>query len=184
MVTIAEHSSAGADTSEVARWADVAVIDYHLGDRDGLWLTVQIRQRPDPPSVLIYSAFADIALAVAAIVAGADGMLPKTALAEELPVAIRRLVDGHRYFPAIPASVTAALSSRLTPAEQSVFLMLVHGVPAPEIGARLGVAPATVEARRQLILRSIAPKATRSQLPAGTQSPLDYERPRRRWRRS
>jgi len=35
MVTIAEHSSAGADTSEVARWADVAVIDYHLGDRAG-----------------------------------------------------------------------------------------------------------------------------------------------------
>jgi DNA-binding NarL/FixJ family response regulator len=183
MVTIAEHSSAGTDTSEVARWADVAVIDYHLGDRDGLWLTLQIRQRPDPPSVLIYSAFADTALAVSAIVAGADGMLPKTALAEELPIAIRRLVHGRRYFPAIPDSITAALSSRLAPAEQSVFLMLVQGVPAPEIGARLGIAPATLEARRQLILQSIAPKATRFKRSPGTESPLDYERPRRGWPR-
>jgi len=72
----------------------------------------------------------------------------------------------------------------LAPAEQSVFLMLVHGVPAPEIGARLGIAPATLEARRQLILRSIAPKATRPQILAGTEPPLDYDRPRRRWRRS
>jgi DNA-binding NarL/FixJ family response regulator len=182
MVTIAEHSSAGADTSEVARWADVAVIDYHLGDRDGLWLTGQIKLRPSPPPVLIYSAFADTALAVAGIVAGADGMLPKTTLAAELPVAIRRLVNGRSYFPAIPASITAALSSRLTPSDRAILSMLMHGVTAPGIGARLGIAPAALEARRQLILRGIAPKATRSQLPSGTEPALDYERPRRRWR--
>ena len=66
MVTIAEHGSATSDSTAVARWADVAVIDYHLGDRDGLWLTRQIKQRPCPPPVLIYSAFADTTLAVAA----------------------------------------------------------------------------------------------------------------------
>jgi DNA-binding NarL/FixJ family response regulator len=182
MVTIAEHSSAGTDTRDVARWADVAVIDYHLGDRDGLWLTSQIKRRPCPPPVLIYSAFADAALAIAAIVAGADGMLPKTTLAEELPVAIRRLVHGRQYFPAIPESITAALSSQLTPSDRPIFSMLMHGVPASEIGARLGVAPAALEARRQLILRGIAPKASRPQLPHGIETPLDYERPRRRWR--
>jgi DNA-binding NarL/FixJ family response regulator len=180
MVTIAEHSSACTDTSDVARWADVAVIDYHLGDRNGLWLTGQIRQRPCSPPVLIYSAFADTALAVATIVAGADGMLPKTTLAEELPVAIRRLVHGRQYFPAIPASITAALSSRLTPADRAIFSMLIHGVAAPEIGSRLEISPAALEARRQLILRAIAPKTSRSQLPPGSESPLDYERPRRR----
>jgi DNA-binding NarL/FixJ family response regulator len=35
MVMIAEHGSATSDTSAVARWADVAVVDFHLGDRDG-----------------------------------------------------------------------------------------------------------------------------------------------------
>jgi DNA-binding NarL/FixJ family response regulator len=182
MVTIAEHSSASADTSQVARWADVAVIDYHLGDRDGLWLTRQIKQRPCPPPVLIYSAFADTALAVAAIVAGADGMLPKTTLAEELTVAIRRLVHGHQYFPAIPASVTGVLSARLTPADRAIFSMLIHGVAAAEISSRLHIAAPELEARRYLILRAIAPKATRGELPPGTESPLDYGRPRRRRR--
>src|SRR5690348_12786030 len=132
MVTIAEHSSASADTSAVARWADVAVVDYHLGDRDGLWLTRQIKQQPTPPPVLIYSAFADGALAVAAIVSGADGMLVKTALAEELIVAVRRLVHGRQYFPAIPASIAAALSARLDPGDQAIFSMLIHGAPAGE----------------------------------------------------
>lgn len=179
MVTIAEHGAASADTSAVARWADVAVIDYHLGDRDGLWLTRQIKQRSSPPRVLIYSAFADTALAVAAIVAGADGMLSKTTLAEELTTAIRRLANGRQYLPAIPASITAALRSRLEPRDQSIFSMLVHGVPADEIGARLHVTASELEARRQLILRTITPAAGRAGVVAHARAALDYERPRR-----
>ena len=57
---IGEASSASEATSELARWVDVAVIDYHLGGRDGLWLAQEIKQRPSPPAVLIYSAFADV----------------------------------------------------------------------------------------------------------------------------
>jgi DNA-binding NarL/FixJ family response regulator len=181
MVTIAEHSSASADTCDVSRWADVAVVDYHLGDRNGLWLTAQIKRRPSPPAVLIYSAFADSALAVAAVVAGADGLLAKTALADELPIAIRRLVHGHQYHPAIPASIVHALGSRLEPDDSTIFSMLIHGVAPSEIGSRLGITPGELEARRQLILRAIAPKAARSLAPA---SPLDYDRPRRRPRYS
>ncbi len=182
MITVAEHSSASSDTSAVARWADVAVVDYHLGDRDGLWLTRQIKQRPCSPPVLIYSAFADTALAVAAIVAGADGMLSKTTLGEELTIAIRRLVHGRQYFPAIPESITGALSARLEPTDQAIFSMLVHGTVAGEIGTRLGLAKTELEARRQLILRTIAPKAARSGVAAGARSALDYDRPLRRHR--
>jgi DNA-binding NarL/FixJ family response regulator len=182
MVMIAEHSSASRDTSEVARWADVAVVDYHLGDRDGLWLTGQIKQQPGAPPVLIYSAFADTQLAVAAIVAGADGLLPKATLGEELTIAIRRLVHGRQYFPAIPASTTAALSVRLAPHDQAILSMLVHGVPAAEIASRLEMTPGELEARRQLIVRAIAPKGTRAGVPPGSGVVLDYDRPLRRRR--
>ncbi|HKO27143.1 MAG TPA: response regulator transcription factor [Solirubrobacteraceae bacterium] len=185
MVTIAEHSSASRDTSEVARWADVAVVDYHLGDRDGLWLTGQIKQRPDAPPVLIYSAFADTALAVAAIVAGADGLLPKATLGEELTIAVRRLVHGRQYFPAIPASVAAALSARLAPHDQAIVSMLIHGVPAGEIASRLQMTPGELEARRQVVARTIAPKGVRAGGPPESGLVLDYDRPlrRRRFRR-
>ena len=69
--------------------------------------------------MLIYSAFADTTLAVAALVAGADGLLPKATLGEELTIAIRRLVHGRQYFPAVPASVAAALSARLDPGDRA-----------------------------------------------------------------
>ena len=180
MVMIAEHAAPSRDTSAVARWADVAVIDYHLGDRDGLWLTRQIKQHPGAPPVLIYSAFADTSLAVAAIAAGADGLLPKATLGEELTIAVRRLVHGRQYFPAIPASSVAALAARLEPHSQAILSMLVHGLPAHEIASRLGMAPGELEARRQLIVRAIAPKGARVGLPAG--SALDYDRPLRRSR--
>ncbi len=182
MVMIAEHGSASRDTSAVARWADVAIIDYHLGDRDGLWLTRQIKQDPDAPPVLIYSAFADTTLAVAAIVAGADGMLPKATLGEELTIAVRRLVHGRQYFPAIPASVAGALSARLAPHDQAIVAMLIHGVPAGELALRLGMPTGELETRRQLIVRAIAPKGTRTGVPPGSGSVLDYDRPLRRRR--
>jgi DNA-binding NarL/FixJ family response regulator len=182
MVLIAEHSDASRDTSSVARWADVAVIDYHLGDRDGLWLTRQIKQRPEAPPVLIYSAFADTTLAVAAIAAGADGLLPKATLAEELTIAVRRLVHGRQYFPAIPASIAAALSVRLEPRDQAILSMLIHGVRAGEIAARLGITPGELQARRQMIVHTIAPKGARAGVPLGSGLVLDYDRALRRQR--
>jgi len=52
-----------------------------------------------------YSVFADSALAAMAAIAGADGVLGKHELGDELWYAIRRLVRGHRHLPAIPPTV-------------------------------------------------------------------------------
>src|ERR1700710_1549494 len=53
----------------------LALIDLHLPDDDGLSLC--LRTRTIPPRVIIYSAFADAGLAVRALIAGAEGVLPK-----------------------------------------------------------------------------------------------------------
>jgi DNA-binding NarL/FixJ family response regulator len=180
--TVAETGSASKATSELARWADIAVIDYYLGDRDGLWLTHQIKRRRSPPPVLIYSAFADATLAAAAIVAGADGLLAKTALGEELCIAIRRLIHGREYFPAIPASVAAALRSRLLTRDQAIFSMLMHGVAPSEVNSLLGTTAAELEERRRVIVGAIAPSTGCTNGTVVRHPPLDYERPRRRRR--
>jgi DNA-binding NarL/FixJ family response regulator len=182
IVTIAESGAATMQTSQLARWTDVAVVDYHLGDRNGLWLTEQIKRQPFRTRVLIYSAFADEPLAVAAILAGADGLLSKATLSEELCVAIRRLFGGHQYFPAVAPSVTAALSSRLGRQDRAIFSMLLHGVPVGEIGARLLITPSEVEERRQAIRLELAPPSTRDRVLAAAHAPLDYDRSRRRRR--
>ena len=46
---------------EVAKRApiDVAVVDYQLGGRNGLWLSRKLKRLPEPPAVLIYSAYTD-----------------------------------------------------------------------------------------------------------------------------
>jgi DNA-binding NarL/FixJ family response regulator len=64
--------------------------------RTRLWVTRRLRQLGPQPRILLYAAFADEALAIAAVVAGADGVLGISSIDEELCVAIRRLVGGHR----------------------------------------------------------------------------------------
>jgi DNA-binding NarL/FixJ family response regulator len=180
LVTIAEAGSASQATADLARWADVAVVDYHLGGRDGLWLTQEVKRRPSPPPVLLYSAFADAPLAAAAIVAGADGMLNKGVLADEVTIAIRRLFHGRQYFPAIPEPTVAALRARLNPRDQAIFSMLIDGLVRAEIVSRLGITFAELKARRRIIVRALMPAVAPPRLPDPVRAPLDYERSRRR----
>lgn len=179
-ITIVEAAAATRDTVDLARWIDIAVLDYHLGDRDGLWLTQQIKELPSAPPVLIYSAFADPTLAAAAIVAGADGLVRKTALAAELYIAIRRLFHGRAYFPAVPRRLAVALGSRLEPRERAIFWMLIHGVSPAEICSRLSIDPEELQRRRRSMVATIAPNGGLASLTARTRAPLEYRRSRRR----
>jgi DNA-binding NarL/FixJ family response regulator len=178
-ITIVEAGAATRDTVDLARWLDVAVVDYHLGDRDGLWLTQQIKQLPSPPPVLIYSAFADPPLAAAAIAAGADGLVRKTALAAELYIAIRRLFHGRSYFPTVPRALAVALGSRLDQRERAIFWMLIQGVGPNEICSQLSITPEELRRHRRSMVDVIAPNAGLASLSARTSAPLDYRRPRR-----
>ena len=161
--------------------ADVALLDYHLGARDGLWLTRRLKRLDQPPRVLIYSAFADQTLAVAAAIAGADGLLGKSTLAEELPIVIRRLAEGRPRLPAVKAPVAHLLRSRLDSRDQAIFGMLLHGIAPAEIADTLAITPGELEARRTTILRLLSPRLEIAG-PAGASAPLDYELPRRRQR--
>jgi two-component system, NarL family, response regulator DevR len=178
LAVLGEAGSAMEAVGDLARWVDVAVVDYHLGGRDGLWLARELRRGPRAPRVLVYSAFADHALTVAAIIAGADGLLSKQALGEELCAAIRRVASGRQHLPAVPGSLTGALRGRLARREQAVFDMLLHGLPAEATASRLGIAPPEIEARREAILAVIAPKLGPSS--PRLHAPFDYQRERRR----
>lgn len=162
---------------------DVAVVDYHLGaGRDGLALTIELKRRARPPRVLVYSAFADLALVVPAIVAGADGLLRKDTIADELCTAIRRVASGRHYLPAVTRSVAHAMAMGLEPDDRAMFAMLLHGRHAELVAERLGLSGHELTERRARILSSL--ERTPSSLLAGAGSPLDYERPQRgagRW---
>jgi DNA-binding NarL/FixJ family response regulator len=160
---------------------DVAIVDYHLGEaEDGLWLTTQLKRLPAPPRVLVYTAFAGDALAAAAVIAGADGLLDKHELGDELCCAIRRLARGQHNLPAISPSIAHAARPRFERRDQAIFSMLLHGIAPDAIAAALSIAPDELEDRRSIMLRSLKPAGTRPDVPRGARAPLDYERPKRR----
>jgi DNA-binding NarL/FixJ family response regulator len=178
MIVVAEARSADEALGYLEEGDDVAVLDYHLGaGRDGLWATRRLKRRHGAPSVLIYSAFADSALGVAALVAGADGLLAKGSLGDELCNAIRRLAGGRQNLPAIPLSVAHAMRSQLRPSDQAIFGMLMAGVPPEGIVDRLSISRDELDDRRGIMLVALAPADPRVQ--GNAHAPVDYERPRR-----
>ncbi|HET6864415.1 MAG TPA: response regulator transcription factor [Solirubrobacteraceae bacterium] len=184
MTVVAEARSAEEALGQPELPVDVAVVDYHLGDgHDGLWLTTELKRMEKPPRVLIYSTFADNALAVIAPIAGADGLLDKRELGEGLCSAIRRLARGQQHLPAIMSPLANALRSRLTARDQAIFSMLLHGTPPDVIVQQLGITHDELTVRRSTILRSLKPARGTMARASGAHGPLDYERSRRAARR-
>jgi DNA-binding NarL/FixJ family response regulator len=181
MDVVAEATSVSEASSVLDIPVDVAVVDYHLRDgRDGLALVAHIRQRRSAPRTLIYSAFADAALAAMAVIAGADGMLGKHELGDELCDAIRRVARGQRHLPAIAPPVADAMRARLEPGDQAIFGMLLHGVPRATIAERLSMTQQQLASRRAEMLRLLEPSRAWPTWRAEGAAPLDYERPKRR----
>lgn len=56
---------------------DAVVVDYYLPGEDGLWLVPRLKALHPSPGVVLYSVYACPAMTVAAILAGADGVLSK-----------------------------------------------------------------------------------------------------------
>ncbi len=125
----------------------LALVDLHLPDDDGLSLCLRTRALPDPPRVIIYSAFADSGLAVRAAIAGAEGVLPKATPPRALVDALR---DGVKQ--ALDVHALRAVGERLDPADLPILGMLAHGVGAAEIAATLALDPEWLDARRWAML--------------------------------
>jgi len=88
---------------------DVVVLDYHLPRVDGLELCQRTKSDVLAPAVLLYSAYADAALDVPSLVAGADGVVHESSSTRELFEAIRVVAAGGLYMPPlIPALLEAA----------------------------------------------------------------------------
>ena len=131
---------------------DVVILDYALGRGDGLSACFRIKQRPRPPGVVLYSAYADPVFAVPAAVAQADAVIAKSAPVHELLTAVRSVAAGHGCLPPPdPESVDAA-SARLLDEDLPVLGMLFARMPVGDIAATLGTTAGDVRARALRII--------------------------------
>lgn len=139
--------------------ADVVVLDYDLARGDGLTLCHRLTERVRPPAIVVYSAYAGPALAVAARVAGARALIDKRAPAGELLEAIRRVASGEVLIPAIPLDVREAAIGRLEPDEVPVASMRLAGTSHQGIAEALGTDRRDVVRRVRRIVGQLRPKA-------------------------
>ena len=151
VTTTAEAAVAEAEHEEV----DVAVVDYHLGGRDGLWASRRLKQLARPPRVVIFSAFANDHLAASCAVAGVDALLNKGSLGSELCDAIRSVSRGRRLLPRVPQPMADMLRRRLDDAEQVTFGMLLAGIPRLDICRALGISEFELASREAAMLRKL-----------------------------
>jgi len=134
---------------------DVVLADYHLKGSDGLSLCLWLKGLPEPPSVLIYTAFAGDGLSLAAAVAGADGVVDKGAKADELFAALRTVAAGRSLLPRRPPAAGAAISARLEPEDLPVLGMRLEGTPLADIADVLGVSETAISEHLQSILQRL-----------------------------
>jgi len=151
VATTAEAAVGQAENDTI----DVAVVDYQLGGRNGLWATRKLRALPAPPRVVVFSAFANDHLAANCIVAGAHALLSKSSLGEELCSTIRTVAHGRVLIRRVPSAMVQLLGGRLDQEEQITFGMLLARLPESEIQRVLAVSGEELMRRRARILAKL-----------------------------
>jgi two-component system response regulator DevR len=142
----------------------VALLDHHLPDDDGLSLCLRTRSLPAPPHVVVYSAFADDAMAVRAAIAGASAVVAKATAPRGL-LSVLRTAGAGRARLDLDGRALREAGSKLEPDDLPILGMLAHSVDDREIAATLGLEPEWLTARRWAMLSKLA-EGRRAAVPA------------------
>ena len=78
---------------------DVVVLDLELPGTKGIAVLAALRERPEPPRVLVLTAYNDSEALRSALDAGADGLALKTESPQQTLTAIRQVYAGQLVFP-------------------------------------------------------------------------------------
>jgi DNA-binding NarL/FixJ family response regulator len=137
---------------------DIVLVDYHLPDSNGLMLGWELKQLAPPPRVMIYSAFAEPQLSLAAALSGVDAVLDKSSPVESIFETLRAVAAGKTLIGPIPPHVMRAGASLIDPQDQSILGLAVAGEPAAEIAAVLGMEEETVHRRMKSMVEWLRPR--------------------------
>ena len=150
-VEIAGTAGGGADT--VARvqelQPDVAVVDVQMPGIGGIEVARQLAAAGCPTGVIIYTGYAERAVVIEAIDAGARGFVLKESPLSDLVRAIRTVGGGQTYVDPVLAGVLAGPDATaripgLTKREREVLRLLADGMRNEQVGLELGISPLTV----------------------------------------
>ncbi len=131
------------------------VSDVRMPGMDGIQLVRALKQRKIAMPVIIMTGHADVALAVAAMKAGASDFLEKPFSDEALLDAIQTAMS-REDTPAGPAvTEVQARLGELSEREKQVLKGLLAGHPNKTIAYDLGISPRTVEVHRASVMKKM-----------------------------
>jgi DNA-binding NarL/FixJ family response regulator len=182
-VKVTAVASAAAARAALAAGGDfeLVLLDLQLGDASGFDVLVEMRKKHPALPVVVISASDRASDVIQAIDLGAMGFVPKRASNDTLVEALRLVMAGGIYVPAMhlgsqaggpaqrgqgPAAIPAAEAATyqvtpsfeelgLTPRQADVLTQLLQGKPNKEIARRLGLSVETVKDHVQAVLRAL-----------------------------
>lgn len=168
-LTLVGEASTGAQALKLAGelTPDLALMDVHLPDLNGLEVTRRLLKVLPAVKVLIFSSDADRALVDEAIEAGACGFLWKSSALEELTRAIDLVMEGRLYLsPEVSAGILEDYRRRLVaePApskpvlserETQLLRLIAAGRRNKEIAAQLALSVKSIEAGRSRLMAKL-----------------------------
>ena len=131
---------------------DVVLVEHHLLDGDGLGLSRRLRALERPPQVILYTAEPEPMLGLLARVAGAAGLVDKSAEPGELFEAVRVVARGGSAMPPLPASELDAAAHRVEPDDLALLAMLADGTPPADVADALRLDHRRVSRRTERML--------------------------------
>jgi DNA-binding NarL/FixJ family response regulator len=134
---------------------DTTIVDMHLPDGNGIRLTQELLDRKLTRSVVVYTAFADDLVSLAALISGAAAVVSKGGLGDELVDAVRAAARGGSVRPKISIDGLVEAAGRLHPDDIPILGMLVHGTSPADIGEVLGVHERELAGRRRRMLQAL-----------------------------
>ena len=134
---------------------NTTIVDMHLPDGNGIRLTQELIDRKLTGSVVVYTAFADDIVTLAALIAGASTVVSKGGLGDELVDAVRMAARGGSARPRISIDGLVEAAGRLDPDDIPILGMLIHGTSPAEIGDVLGVHERELAGRRRRMIGAL-----------------------------
>jgi len=159
--------AATTDGSEVLKLVeqhkpDVVVLDLELAGMKGTQVLASLRERGNPPKVLVLTAYNDGDALRSALDAGADGLALKTESPQQTLTAIRQVHAGQLVFPQAARrwieGRSASAAGDLTPREREVWSLIAAGLTNPQIAERLGLSDNTVKFHVQHLFSKLGVK--------------------------
>ncbi|MHB0877456.1 MAG: response regulator transcription factor [Anaerolineae bacterium] len=155
-IEIVAEASDGAEAMALVREhrPDAVILDIRMPKATGIEVTRWVREQRLPVGVLILTAYDDDPYVVAALQAGANGYVLKTADAAQIAAAVRSVVQGQssldpgiarRLIAQVAGAGGAAPVEALSPREAEVLQLAAGGLTNRAIGGRLGISERTVQ---------------------------------------